>query len=156
MNNFFNQFLICTGAYFILHATYKGIRLLPKLSKHPAKSRWLILITLMIFFILGYLYAIYMVNQNKFHELSNLTSIIFGAGGVFVFIAISIATLTINSLFQFNLELEEKVNERTKELFDHKARAITSSKLSALGEMAAGIAHEINNPLMIINGRQFN
>jgi len=30
---------------------------------------------------------------------------------------------------------------------------VASAKLSSLGEMAGGIAHEINNPLLIINGR---
>ncbi|NQZ02351.1 MAG: hypothetical protein HRT45_16965 [Bdellovibrionales bacterium] len=34
----------------------------------------------------------------------------------------------------------------------YKAQAITSSKLAALGEMAGGIAHEINNPLAVISG----
>ena len=33
-----------------------------------------------------------------------------------------------------------------------RARSIHSSKLASLGEMAAGIAHEINNPLAIISG----
>lgn len=35
---------------------------------------------------------------------------------------------------------------------DFEARLINSSKLSSLGEMAGGIAHEINNPLTIISG----
>ncbi len=40
-----------------------------------------------------------------------------------------------------------------KDLEDEKQRFIINSRLTAMGEMAAGLAHEINNPVAIINGK---
>lgn len=43
--------------------------------------------------------------------------------------------------------LEIRVEERTDELKKVQSRLIRSEKLASLGELVAGIAHEINNPL---------
>lgn len=49
-------------------------------------------------------------------------------------------------------KIEELVLDRTIELQKAQSAMIQSSKFAALGEMAGGIAHEINNPLAIIQG----
>lgn len=49
-----------------------------------------------------------------------------------------------------NRDLNQKVVERTRELESSRMRATESARLASLGEMASGIAHEINNPLAII------
>jgi len=50
-------------------------------------------------------------------------------------------------LIEWGRTLERKVEERTEEIKKMQASLIQSEKLASLGKLAAGIAHEINNPL---------
>jgi len=56
-------------------------------------------------------------------------------------------------------ELNDRVDERTSELSDANKRLeattkqlVVSEKLAAIGEITAGVAHEINNPMAVIQG----
>jgi signal transduction histidine kinase len=51
------------------------------------------------------------------------------------------------ALRRAQLELEKRVQERTEELVAKQAQLVQSAKLASLGELATGIAHELNNPL---------
>lgn len=44
-------------------------------------------------------------------------------------------------------QLEAKVEQRTHEIKEMQSRLIRSEKIASLGELVAGIAHELNNPL---------
>ena len=55
-------------------------------------------------------------------------------------------------LSQTNAELQLRVDERTRELKEAQEKLIQSARLAAVGEMGAGLAHSLNNPLSAVLG----
>ncbi|MES2744917.1 MAG: ATP-binding protein [Bdellovibrionota bacterium] len=58
----------------------------------------------------------------------------------------------VTELSIYQKQNEDRLKEKEREIEVQKMNAINSARLASLGEMAGGIAHEINNPLAIIVG----
>ncbi len=55
--------------------------------------------------------------------------------------------LSSEIISKMNEELEKRIDERSKELSQTQVQLFQTSKLATLGEMSAGLAHEMNQPL---------
>ena len=55
-------------------------------------------------------------------------------------------------LSKANGELQRRVDERTEELKEAQQNLIQAARLAAVGEMGAGLAHSLNNPLASVLG----
>ena len=56
------------------------------------------------------------------------------------------------ALQTLNAELDAKVAERTRELEAAQGQLVRSEKMAAVGQLTASIAHEVNNPIAVLQG----
>lgn len=56
-----------------------------------------------------------------------------------------------DEIAKLNESLEARVEERTQELRDTQTQLMQSEKMSSLGQLVAGVAHELNNPIGFVH-----
>lgn len=137
-----------------------GSSIMPQLILTPKLSNTLYLISLLYFLILiscvdnllvhfsAQVSGIVM-STNNFHFFHKLVLI-----PVFIFIQTSIYYFR-NTNYSYENELvfiNKKLNLTVEELKTTQEHLVESEKMASIGILAAGVAHEINNPLNFIHG----
>ncbi len=60
--------------------------------------------------------------------------------------------MLLDRLRRWNDQLEQRVEQRSRELAEAQQMLVRQDRMAAVGRLAAGVAHEINNPLGILSG----
>ncbi|MDZ4663076.1 MAG: ATP-binding protein [Pseudomonadota bacterium] len=86
-------------------------------------------------------------------EIVSYDALVFRDGRIFncYSVPLTLETTIIARVWFFRDMTEAVVRE--KQIDEQRAQLVNASKMSSLGEMSGGIAHEINNPLAIIQGK---
>jgi signal transduction histidine kinase len=105
---------------------------------------------------MGYGLVIFVARSSVDFDSSDVRGVFSGAALLTVFvIARQIIALRDNlrlnsELLEFSATLEQRVAERTQELQQSQEALLASEKMAIIGTLAAGVAHEISNPLSAI------
>lgn len=99
--------------------------------------------------VIGVIQIAFSVSEAR-QEISRIS--LFLSVGLLFFTAFSVSLFLMLHMRRLSNELQKQVEDRTRELDSQRMALVNSSRLASLGEMSAGIAHEINNPLAVIDG----
>ncbi|OGW45912.1 MAG: hypothetical protein A2078_16310 [Nitrospirae bacterium GWC2_57_9] len=131
-------FLVLFGALFLAAAIIQGRKIKDSVPSE-LQTRWLVMVSLMFFFLAGYLFLIIILVTRLPFSIELVAGIVFLGGAFFVYLVISVSRGTIsritsaeNDLKLLNEYLERRVAERTSEV--EQSRVFLSTVIDSLND----------------------
>lgn len=152
--------LISVGVFFMLLAVLKTRNILTLIKGKTQIHSWRILFFMMLFFLVGYIAALYLIFEGQQKFITFLTGTVFLLGAVFVFIITRISAITINDLIvkdksvELNNELKTNeiiIKQKTEELEQSfKKLKNSEQQIQSIFDSAPDAVIVINNESNII------
>ena len=131
--------------FFYLSAmTFKSYRL----TDNIPRKRFILLLFLgtVVWILAGFAGAIVFSPTSVVNQFINYL----GTAIMAVFYFVAIVNYQSDKVHELNLNLEQKVEDRTRELKQMQKQVIVQEKMATLGQLVAGLTHEINTPISAI------
>ena len=123
-----------------------------KTSGDGPQKRFILLLSMgtLIWLLIGYGGAVFATPAREIYWPITY----FGITTMVVFYFVAIVNYQSDQVHELNLNLERKVDERTRHLRETQVQLVQSEKMAALGHLVAGVAHEMNTPVGAIYSTQ--
>ena len=149
--------MIGIGAWLMVLSIVKTQTILDVLEDQIGLQAWKDLRLLMVFFLVGYCLSFLLLITQQWQLLPILIGLVFSLGSLFVLLNINLYHKTLHQLLETRVSQDiyrqaQFATETTLiELKKTQAKLIQNEKMSSLGQIVAGVAHEINNPVSFIH-----
>jgi len=144
--------LVLLGAGVMLVSVVKASKILQLLQSYQELKPWQALYALTIFFLGGYLLAIYLTLTERDRLVAWLMGIVFFSGSLFVLISINLFYHTLFITQEDYRRAKQEAESALHRLKYMQSQLIHNEKMLSLERIAASVAHEINNPITFISG----
>lgn len=143
------------GAGIMILSIFKTDHILKLLKSNQEKKNWQVLLYLIKFFVLSYLIAFFLFVYKIIDLIPIFTGFVLFFGSLFVFFSVNIYHSTLVKVIKIqeeNRQTKEELETHLAEFKHSQSQLIHHEKMLSLGQMVAGVAHEINNPISFIHG----